>query len=159
MSNIGQLIDNAVEAAKKAVQYDEQGESKISAYYYEAAARLLEQAAMATGPEKGDSLKEKAQEYKNRSTELTNKSPVESKIVEGDTNKTRLKRCYFLLQQAIDEDELGDKEDAVELYAKAIEYITQFPDLMQGDLKTLTLQALDRAEELKGRMVFFVYLY
>ncbi|XP_018570813.1 calpain-7-like [Anoplophora glabripennis] len=150
MSNPGQLLDNAVEAAKKAVQYDEQGEPKISAYYYEAAARLLEQAAITVGPERGDSFREKAHEYKNRASELMNKSPVESKIVENDTSNTKLKQCYFLLQQAIDEDEQGDKEDAVELYTKAIEYITQFPDLMQGDLKTLTLQALDRAEQLKG---------
>ncbi|KAJ8922897.1 hypothetical protein NQ315_001439 [Exocentrus adspersus] len=154
MSNPDELIDNAVEAAKKAVHYDEQGESKISVYYYEAAARLLEQAANATHQEKtdekGKQLFEKAQEYKNRASELTNKSPVENKIVGSDSNKTTLKQCYFLLQQAIDEDEQGDKEDAVELYAKAIEYITQFPDLMQGDLKALILQALDRAEELKG---------
>lgn len=62
-----------------------------------------------------------------------------------------IKQCYFLLQQAIDEDEQGDKDDAIELYAKAVEYVTKYPELMQGELRRIALQALDRAETLKGK--------
>lgn len=54
------------------------------------------------------------------------------------------------MQQAIEEDEHGDKMDAIELYAKAVEYATSYPDILQGELKTLALQALERAETLKG---------
>lgn len=151
MSSSDILLDNAIEAAKKAVQFDQQGEPNISAYYYESASHLLHQVlSLIEDPNKSESLKEKAIQYKSRADELQNKVPLESKIIDEDTNTSRLKQCHFLLNQAIDEDEAGDKEDAIELYAKAIEYITQFPDLMQGDLKSLTLQALDRAEELKG---------
>ncbi|KAJ8943274.1 hypothetical protein NQ318_017292 [Aromia moschata] len=116
------------------VQFDQDGETNIAAYYYEAAkcASLLEQAALVYDPGKTDSLREKATEYKNRAHDLQKKVPEENKIVESDSNKAKLKRCYFLLQQAIDEDEQGDKQDAIELYTQAIEYITQYPDLMQG---------------------------
>ncbi|KAJ8974019.1 hypothetical protein NQ317_006489 [Molorchus minor] len=130
MSSPTELLDNAVEAAKKAVQFDQECQLNIAAYYYEAAARLLEQAAI-SDPDRAETLNGKATEYKNRANELQNKTPQENKI-------------------AIDEDEQGDKADAVKLYTQAIEYITQYPDLMQGELKTFILRALDRAEELKG---------
>lgn len=55
------------------------------------------------------------------------------------------------MQQAIDEDEQGDKDDAIDLYAKAVEYVTKYPELMQGELRRIALQALDRAETLKGK--------
>lgn len=145
-------LEDAVEAAKKAVQFDQQGEVSVSSYYYEAAARLLQQAAINCEPEKAVSLKQKASEYLGRANELKIRSP-EKKMVDESSDpesKRKLKQCHFLLQQAIEEDEQGDKDDATELYTKAVEYITQFPDLFQGDLKVLTLKALDRAEELKG---------
>lgn len=151
MSSPTNLMDNAVEAAKKAVQFDEAGESHIAAYYYEAASRLLTQAGLTAEPDKQESLSKKATQYKNRAGELRNKTPEELNVDEASNAKsTKLKQCYFLLQQAIDEDEQGDKEDAIELYAKAVEYVTENPELMQNELKKLALQALERAEELKG---------
>ncbi|CAG9835920.1 unnamed protein product [Diabrotica balteata] len=153
MDNSDALLDNAIEAAKKAVQFDQEGEQRIASYYYEAAARFLGQLVVSIAsddPEKAQSLQEKSNQYKSRANELRNNVPQEHKTIDEDGSKSRLKECYFLLNQAIDEDEGGDKEDAVELYAKAIEYITQYPDLMQGELKALIMQALERAEELKG---------
>lgn len=70
-----------------------------------------------------------------------------------------------MLQQAIEEDEQGDKDDAIQLYAKAVEYVTKYPELMQGELRRIALQALDRAETLKGKLkikivtVFMFYLF
>ncbi|CAG9812881.1 unnamed protein product [Phaedon cochleariae] len=142
-------LDDAVEVAKKAVKFDEEGETNIAAYYYEAAASLLEQLAPVSDSEKAEPMMASAKQYKLRANDLRMKTPNEGRI-KGDMNNMMAKRCYFLLQQAIEEDEHGDKQDAIELYAKAVEYITQFPDLIQGDLKSLTLQALDRAEDLKG---------
>ncbi|CAG9856353.1 unnamed protein product [Phyllotreta striolata] len=151
MSNSDILLEHAIEAAKKAVQFDQQGESGISTYYYEAASRLLRQVVtLIEDPERLESLNEKASQYENRADELRNVAPTEHKIVGENENTCKLKQCYFLLNQAIEEDEAGDKEDAIKLYTKAIEYVTQCPDLMQGELKSLVLQALDRAEELKG---------
>lgn len=151
MSSPTALVDNAVEAAKKAVQFDEQGETNVAIYYYEAASRLLSQAALVADSDKQESLNGKAMQYKNRASELKNKTLEEHTIDENDNGtKTKLKQCYFLIQQAIEEDEQGDKDDAIELYAKAVEYVTEYPELMQGELKRIALQALERAEELKG---------
>ncbi|XP_063916671.1 calpain-7-like [Zophobas morio] len=150
MSSPGQFIEDAVEAAKKAVQFDQQGQIEPSIYYYESASTLLERATTLLEDEKAQTFKAKASEYKNRAEELRNSQKTETKILEEDVNKQRVQKCYFLLQQAIEEDEAGDKEDAIELYAKVIEFITQFPDLMQGELKQLALQGLERAEALKG---------
>lgn len=157
MSSPGNIVENAVEAAKKAVQFDEVGETNIAAYYYEAASRLLLQAALVAEADKQESLNTKAAQYKNRANELRNKTPEEHNINETDNaKKIKLKQCYFLLQQAIDEDEQGDEENAIELYAKAVEYVTENPEIMQGELKRLTLQALERAEELKGKELLFM---
>lgn len=151
MSSPSNLIENAIEAAKKAVQFDEQGETSIAVYYYEAASRLLSQAALVAEADKQDSLNRKATQYKIRVNEIRNKTPEEHRVNEADNAKqTKLKQCYFLLQQAIEEDEQGDKEDAIELYAKAVEYVTENPELLQGEFKNLALQALERAEILKG---------
>lgn len=151
MSSPTSIVDNAIEAAKKAVQFDEQGETNVAIYYYEAASRLLSQATLVADADKQESLNERATQYKNRATELKNKALEEHKIDETDNDKkTKLKQFHFLLQQAIEEDEQGDKEDAIELYAKAVEYVTENSELMQGELKKIALQALERAEELKG---------
>lgn len=151
MSSPTNVIENAVEASKKAVQFDEQGESSIAAYYYEAASRLLSQAALVADAENQVSLHNKAAEYKKRATELRNKNNEEHNPEKTNNEKTtKTKQFHFLLQQAIEEDEQGDKEDAIELYAKAIEYVTENQELMQGELKKVAIQALERAEELKG---------
>ncbi|XP_044253389.1 calpain-7-like [Tribolium madens] len=150
MSSPGTVIEDAVEAAKKAVQFDQEGKIEASIYYYEAASALLERATTLVKEDKAKSFKIKSNEYKNRALELQNSQNKESKIIKGDVNKQQLQKGYFLLQEAIEEDESGDKDDAIELYAKAIEFITQNPDLMQGELKQLALQALERAEALKG---------
>lgn len=158
MSNSRNLVDNAVEAAKKAVQFDEEGEANIAAYYYESASRLLAQAALIAEPDQQDSLNTKSEQYNNRASELRNKTPEVHKIDETSNAKTtKLKQCYFLLQQAIEEDEQGDKEDAIELYAKTVEYVTENPELMQGEFKKLAVQALERAEELKGWCIYVVF--
>lgn len=148
MSNPDQLLDDAIEAAKKAVQFDQEGQLEPSAYYYEAAATLLEQAVDLVEPEKASTFLEKAQQYVKRAGELKIAKNKGKQAV--DETKQRIHKCHFLLQQAIEEDESGDKDDAIELYAKAIEFITHNPDLMQGELKQIALQALDRAEALKG---------
>lgn len=151
MSSPRNNVEEAVEVAKKAVKFDEEGETNIAAYYYEAASSLLSQAALEAEADKQESLNAKAAQYKNRASALRNKTPDEHNIDETDSAKRlKVKQCYFLLQQAIEEDEEGDKENAIEFYAKAVEYATENPEIMQGELKRLTLQALERAEELKG---------
>lgn len=151
MSSVSELVQNAVEAARKAVQFDQNNQYSPAIYFYETAAKLLNQAAAVSSPEKSVSLTQKSSEYKYRAEELRETKTAKNTIIQNeDEEKLKVKRGYFLLQQAIDEDESGDTEDAIELYTKAIEYITQNPSLLQGDLKDLALRALERAEKLKG---------
>lgn len=56
-----------------------------------------------------------------------------------------------ILQQALDADESGDKDAAVELYTKAVETILKIGDpALRERLNKYAVQALDRAEELRG---------
>lgn len=56
-----------------------------------------------------------------------------------------------ILQQALDADENGDKDNAVELYTKAVETILKISDpTLRERLNKYAVQALDRAEELRG---------
>lgn len=150
MSSPTQFIEDAVAAARRAVQFDSEGQHEPAVYFYQVAAKLLERAVVLSEPEKGEALHKKALEYYNRAKELDNlKNSEETPLVEDVTNQ-RLKRCHFLLQQGLDADSAGLKETAINLYTNAIEYVTQYPELMQGELRELVMQALERAEDLKG---------
>ena len=62
-------------------------------------------------------------------------------------------RAYFLLSEALDLDEEGKTEDALEAYSQAVELcISAKSDASDGEKKKLNqvaTQALDRAEVLK----------
>lgn len=150
MSSPAQFIEDAVAAARRAVQFDSDGQHEPAAYFYQVATKLLERAAELSEPEKAETLHTKALEYNNRAKELDNVRNNEKEPMVEDVTKQRLKRCHFLLQQALDADSAGLKETAVNLYTKAIEYVTQYPELMQGELRELVMQALERAEDIKG---------
>lgn len=56
-----------------------------------------------------------------------------------------------ILSSALDADEQGDKEKAVEFYTKAVETILKISDpAVREKLNKYAVQALDRAEELRG---------
>lgn len=56
-----------------------------------------------------------------------------------------------ILNQALDADEKDDKEKAVEFYTKAVETILKISDpILRERLNKYAVQALDRAEELRG---------
>lgn len=150
MSSPTQFIEDAVAAAKRAVQFDSDRKFEPAAYFYKVAAKLLYKAADLSEPEKAEALRRKATEYHSRGDALDDLTKEERRPDEEDLTKQRLQRCHFLLQQALEADAEGFKDSAVELYTKAIEYVTQHPDLMHGELKELVIKALERAEDLKG---------
>lgn len=56
-----------------------------------------------------------------------------------------------ILRQALDADEKGEKEVAVELYMKAVETILKIGDpALRERLNKYAVQSIDRAEELRG---------
>ncbi|KAL7976770.1 hypothetical protein Chor_008719 [Crotalus horridus] len=143
---------DAVKFAQVAVQKDQEGKYQEAAFYYKEAAQALIYAAMA-----GSTLENipgKISEYLERvqalyaAVQLQKVDPLKSK------QQLDLERAHFLVTQAFDEDEKGNKEEAIELYTEAVELCLKTSSetsetVLQTKLKQLARQALDRAEALK----------
>ncbi|GLV42823.1 small optic lobes [Carabus blaptoides fortunei] len=156
MTSTSQLIEDAIAASKRAVQFDTSGQQEAAAsYFYKVAADLLEKAAQVDGTEKSSAWLEKANEYRKRAATLNDiDKSHQMRDVIVNVPKQQLERCYFLFQQGLDADEAGLPDTAVELYTQAVEVALKqkCEDAeTQTKLKRLALQALERAEELKGK--------
>lgn len=58
---------------------------------------------------------------------------------------------HDILSKALDADEKGDKELAIDFYTKAVELVLKISDpTLKERLNKYAIQALERAEELKG---------
>uniref|UniRef100_A0A8C1IT21 Calpain 7 n=1 Tax=Cyprinus carpio TaxID=7962 RepID=A0A8C1IT21_CYPCA len=87
--------------------------------------------------------------FKNFQAQSTD--PLKSK------HQLDLERAYFLVTQAFEEDEKENTDEAIELYTQAVELCIQASNetsdqALQGKLKQLARQALDRAEGLKDSL-------
>ncbi|XP_018325822.1 calpain-7 [Agrilus planipennis] len=150
MSRPQQFLEDAIAAAKRAVQFDTDQQYEPATYFYTIAAKLLVKAADISEAEKATALRKKSQEYSQRAAVLEQLKDAEYSTQAEDEHKKRLKRLHFLLQQGLDADNAGLKDTAVDLYAQAIEYVTHYPEFMHGELREIVIQALERAEALKG---------
>lgn len=150
MSSPAQFVEDAIEAAKRAVQFDSDGQHEAAAYFYKIASRLLFQAAAVSDEVQVEGLKNKAEEYKNRGQVLLEQHAAIQVNTEQDKSRQKLLQFRFLMQQALEADAAGLRDTAIELYTNTIEFVTQHSELMQGETKELTIRALERAEELKG---------
>lgn len=154
MSQTAQLLEDAVEASKRAVMFDSAGKQEAAAaYFYKVSAQLLEKAAGIEQTSKSLSWLEKAREYRDRADILTEiDKSQKNRIVAQNSSKQLLARCYFLFQQGLDADEAGFKDAAVNLYTQAVEMAlkqNKDPEI-RSKLMIVAKQALERAEVLKG---------
>lgn len=155
MTSTKQLLEDAIQASRRAVHFDQAGKQESAAsYFYVVAAQLLEKAAGIDGTQKAHLWLEKAVSYRGRAAELRD---IENEHQKRDVIKSgckqQLERCHFLLIQGLEADESGEKETAVRLYTQAIELAIQHKSEdpnMNEKLKYVARQALDRAELLKG---------
>ena len=152
MCSSSQYLEDAVAAAKRAVEFDNDGKTDAAVYFYNVSSKLLTKAAYEC-EDKKDALIAKAEEYSQRAAAL---EESKDRTMDDCRNESiQIQKQYkFLMQQALDADGAGVKDTAIELYSNAIEYVTKHPELMQGELKELALNALDRAETLKGTCSF-----
>lgn len=146
------FVEDAIASAKRAVAFDGEGMLDPAIYFYNAAANLLEKAAELSEPEKSDGYHSKANEYKERAKALQEAKANQKTHFKCDEKKQKLKRIQFLMEQALDADNAGLKDTAVELYTNAIEFCTTNPDIFQGEVRDLVMQALERAEAIKGKV-------
>ncbi|KPJ16554.1 Calpain-7 [Papilio machaon] len=142
-------ITNATEAATLAVKFDQTGQVDKAVECYRTAARLLDRVCDHVPSEKQMEIRKKVKEYLERATFLQEQKD-RAKQAESERG---IQQCYFLMQQALDADEAGLKDLALQLYTQAVELAVSI-DASDHDVKqkvkNVAAQALDRAEELKG---------
>ncbi|XP_072859591.2 calpain-7 isoform X2 [Pogona vitticeps] len=150
--DVAALEQDAVKFAQLAVQRDQGGRYQEAVFYYKEAAQALIYAAMAGSTLENISVK--ISEYLERVQALY--TAVQSQKVDPLKSKQQLdlERAHFLVTQAFDEDEKGNKDEAIELYTEAVELCLKTANEtseagLQTKLKQLARQALDRAEALK----------
>lgn len=150
-------VEDAIVSSTRAVEFDRAGKLEVASYYYREAARLLH-IAYTQGPENDDKSIwwQKSQEYMERAAIIEKQRQENHQpVVVQSPEQLKLQRCHFLLSQALDADEAGHKDVAVDLYTKAVELSLNTkkeaadPEI-QSRLTALARQALERAEQLKG---------
>ncbi|CAB3367395.1 Hypothetical predicted protein [Cloeon dipterum] len=154
--NVQPIIEDAMAAAGRAVTFDTAGQIGPACYFYREAARLLGLVANTGIPaDQQQSWLIKARDYTTRADALENSAPPRSPEKAQSEDQKSMSKVKFFFHQALDADESGDKDAALEMYMKAVELSLETkkvtPDeKLQLKLKKLATQALERAEALKG---------
>ncbi|KAK3587933.1 hypothetical protein CHS0354_014448 [Potamilus streckersoni] len=143
--------------AHQAVQYDKDGQYNMAVFYYSEAAQALLSAALAGSQMPG--IIEKANEYLLRAEELNKSVSSKMQSTNLEPHKTEqqkdLERAKFLISNALEADEGGNAQEAIELYSEAVELWIKIKQstsdkILQDKVTKLASQALDRAEKLKS---------
>ncbi|KAJ1522774.1 hypothetical protein ONE63_001930 [Megalurothrips usitatus] len=146
----------AQKSAELAVSFDTGSNLPAALYYYEEAATNLQYAADIIDDENvSKGWCSKALEYKTRCNDILGQIQKEKSSTQQPEDVQQLLSCRFLFSQALDADEAGLKDEAVELYTQAVELSmtakSQTKDIeKQEKLNRLLHAALERAETLKG---------
>ncbi|XP_041978772.1 calpain-7-like [Aricia agestis] len=144
-------FENATEAASLAVRFDETGQTDKAVECYRTAARLLDRIRDSVPPERRMEVVNKVREYLERAILLQEQKDV----VQQAESERSMQKCYFLMQQALDADEAGLKDIALQSYTSAVELAliaaksNPNPEV-KSKLNGLASQALERAEKIKG---------
>ncbi|XP_012140109.1 calpain-7 [Megachile rotundata] len=141
-------LEDAQNAARKAVQFDTNNQYKQALYYYNISVKYLAEL-------QDPMYDQKISEYKERISLIQKLlDEDEQKCLKAQSvHQSELQRCKFLINQAQDADEAGLKDIAVKLYTNAAEFglsIKTTDTELKGKITALVRLALDRAESLKG---------
>lgn len=144
-----QTLDDARLAARRAVQFDSNGQYEQALYYYDIATKLL------TRLQLDGTYEDKLAEYRERILSIQRLvcEEEQNKHKSEPSHQSELQKCKFLMNQALDADEAGLKDIAVKLYTDAAELglstKTVDPEV-KAKLTNLVRVAVERAEDLKG---------
>nr|XP_039261066.1 calpain-7-like isoform X1 [Styela clava] len=152
------LEQDGFKFAKSAVELDEKGHYIEAIFYYKEAIEALRNAAIAGS--KIDCAA-KADEYSKRVEELAKflaQKTQQQSIKRSPSHHTSQdeQRGKFLIKQALEQDEKGNENEALELYLQAAELCIKARDVpgttpaSRKQLEGLAKQALTRAEDIKG---------
>ncbi|KAL4222516.1 calpain 7 [Mactra antiquata] len=142
--------------AQQAVACDQKGQYPMAIFFYGEAAQALLNAALSGSKMPG--ITDKATQYITRAEELKKLVSKEKQTMSStmSAQQKELERATFLIKQAFEEDDLGNSQEAIDLYTEAVELCLKLRDStndpgLQGKVKRLATQALDRAEALKKK--------
>ncbi|XP_042232051.1 calpain-7-like isoform X2 [Homarus americanus] len=153
MSSAEECINHAAEVARQATHFDTTGSHQAAIYMYRQAATYLDRAT--TLGMCSPAISDRIQQYKNRASTLEqNETQAQSAQVTKEGGQSELSRANFLLLEALDEDEAGNAEEAIELYSNAVQLCLEACKnasnaKITDKLRKLAEQALTRAEVLK----------
>ena len=158
--DLGHLVDMLKRNAELAVTFDAEGNKEAAIYYYlETVSQIAAAAARnANGQMNLSAFTAKANEYSERAEVLkteTYQAALDS-AKKAHASSGDFERAKFCLVEALDLDEQGQEEEACELYLKSVELCLAakketVDDSLKSNLSKIAKQALDRAEQIKGR--------
>ncbi|KAG7189662.1 hypothetical protein KM043_017338 [Ampulex compressa] len=149
ISTMAQTLEDALNAAQRAVYFDNNGQHRQALYYYYIATNGL------TKLDLDSTHEQKCSEYLDRISALKHIIEEEERTHHKPEppQHSQLQRCKFLLNQALDADEAGLKDIAIKLYTDAAELGLSAKSAdsdVKSKITSLVRLALDRAESLKG---------
>ena len=158
--DLGQLVELLKRNAELAVTFDVEGNKEAAIYHYLETASQITAARHLNKDSQVDlsAFEAKAKNYVKRAevlkTETYQAALDLARKAHGSSGD--FERAKFCLVEALDLDENGQEEEAVDLYAEAVRLCLKAKDETNDDkLKTqlskYARQALERAEKIKGR--------
>ena len=153
--DIQSLLADVKVLAVRAVEQEKENQFQFAAFCYEETARLIDIVLGLGADQPG--LRERAEEYRDRSKTLSSliSSNTTPEHVAHEPGSGELARAYNLLAEALELDEAGEAEDALEQYKLAVEVCLETKKnveskSVQEKLSRVAVQALERAEKLRA---------
>uniref|UniRef100_H2YUD5 Calpain catalytic domain-containing protein n=1 Tax=Ciona savignyi TaxID=51511 RepID=H2YUD5_CIOSA len=152
--DVSDMEQDAIKLASSAVEFDQKGCVNEAIFYYMEAAQALHLAVIA-----GSTLDcaSKVEEYSKRIEELRKVKAAVRIVADLVISKKQIneQRAKFMVQDALEADEAGKKDEALSLYMEAadlcIKAINETGNSsVKKQLQRLAKQSLDRAEAIKA---------
>ena len=152
------LIDLLKKNAELAVNFDAKGNRQAAIYYYLTTVSQITQAQNLNRDDKVDlsSFIAASNRYSERAEALKTEAHQAAfdSAKKSHESSAEFQRAKFCLVEALQLDEAGQEDEAVDLYAEAVELCLKAKNETQNDklkekLAKLAKQALGRAEQIK----------
>jgi len=153
-TDLPSLLEDIRNLATRAVHFEKVSSPGVAGYYYTQTARLIYQAIQMGADQPG--LEEKARQYDAHGQALAGKLPSPTDIVvQREPGAIELGRAFNLLNEALELDENGEQEEALEQYKLAVEVCLTARQRVENleikeKLNKVAEQALERAESIKA---------
>eukprot|EP00092_Neocalanus_flemingeri_P004142 GFUD01004456.1.p1 GENE.GFUD01004456.1~~GFUD01004456.1.p1 ORF type:complete len:815 (-),score=258.12 GFUD01004456.1:609-3053(-) len=155
-SDLPTLLEDIRNLATRAVHFESVSSPGVAGYYYTQTARLIYQAIQMGADQPG--LEDRARQYEAHGRTLAGKLPPPTEGgVSREPGTSELSRAFNLLNEALELDETGEQEEALEQYKQAVEVCLTARQVVDSKevkekLNIVAEQALERAESIRADM-------